>query len=180
MTGMVLVVALFLAVNPVQDPPRRLRAAPGGEPGGEAFKVVEAYVLSNLQEGLGLSDDQFVKLLPLVKRMQTDRRDFAQRRMRILLEMRKQFGSGTATEARVVDLLKELKALETDEPGVLRKDMDAIDAALSPIQQAKYRVFEVEVERRIREAMRQMGGPRPEPRGRRQDQPHLPPQQLPE
>jgi Xaa-Pro aminopeptidase len=147
-------------------------AGPG--PGNEAFKIVDAYVLSNLQESLDLSDEQFVKLLPLVKRLHNDRRDFAQRRIRSLMELRKLLASGAATEGRVAELLKELKAVENEEPPALRKAMDAIDATLNPLQQAKYRVLEADVERRIRELMRQMGGPGPAGRGRRPDNPELP------
>lgn len=148
-------------------------AGPG--PGNEAFKIVDAYVLSNLQESLDLSDEQFVKLLPLVKRLHNGRRDFAQRRIRSLMELRKLLASGAATEGRVAELLKELKAVENEEPQALRKAMDAIDATLNPLQQAKYRVLEADVERRIRELMRQMGGPGPAGRGRRPDNPELPP-----
>ncbi len=144
-------------------------AGPG--PAHEAFKIVDAYVLSNLQESLGLSDEQFLKLLPLVKRLHNDRREFAQRRIRSLMELRKLLASGAATEGRVSELLKDLKAVENEEPPALRKDMDAIDATLNPLQQAKYRVLEADVERRIRELMRQMGGPG---RARRPDNPEPP------
>ena len=32
--------------------------------------MVDAYIVSNLQESVGLTDEQFVKVLPLVKRLQ--------------------------------------------------------------------------------------------------------------
>jgi hypothetical protein len=144
---------------------------PGGgreRPRDEAFKMIDAYIVSNLQESLDLTDDQFVKLLPLVKRLQSDRRDIAQRRQRALMELRRLLGSGGATEARVTELLRQIKTAEAEEPALLKKDRDAIDAVLSPIQQAKFRVLEVEVERKIRELMgqirsqrRNQGQPRP-------------------
>ena len=62
---------------------------------------VEAYIVSNLQESLGLSDEQFAKVLPLVKQLQTDRRELAQRRMQSLRELRRLLESGGATEAQV-------------------------------------------------------------------------------
>jgi Spy/CpxP family protein refolding chaperone len=142
---------------------------PQGRPGpragrGEAFKMVDAYVVSNLQESLGLTDEQFVKLLPLVRKLQTDRRDYYLTRGRALREMRRLLGSGSATEAQLLDLLKEVKALDVDGPARTKKNLDAIDAALSPIQQAKYRVLEVEVEQRMRELMgRARRGGRPQP-----------------
>jgi Spy/CpxP family protein refolding chaperone len=141
----------------------------------EAFKMIDAYVVSNLQESLELTDEQFVKLLPLVKRLQSDRRAVLLRRQQPLMELRRLLGSGAATEARVTELLRQVKAAEAEEPALLARDRDAVDAALTPVQQAKFRVFEAEVEHKIRELMTQIrtqrrgtgsrppGGRRPEP-----------------
>lgn len=122
-------------------------------PRAEAFKMVDAYIVSNLQESVGLTDDQFARLLPLVKRLQNDRRDLAQRRGRAIAEMRRALESGTATEARVLELLKDVKAVESTQHETIRRDMDAIDQVLTPVQQAKFRVLEGEVERKIRALM---------------------------
>jgi Spy/CpxP family protein refolding chaperone len=132
------------------------RAGERRAPRDEAFKMIDAYIVSNLQESLDLTDEQFVKLLPLVKRLQTDRRSALQRRQQPLMELRRLLASGGATEAKVTELLREVKAAEAEEPGLLRKDRDAIDAVLSPLQQAKFRVLEVEVEHKIRELMTQI------------------------
>lgn len=118
--------------------------------------MIDAYIVSNLQESLDLTDQQFVTLLPLVKRLQSDRRAFVQRRQHSLMELRRLLGSGGATEPRVAELLREIKAVEVEEPSVLRNDRDAIDAALSPVQQAKFRVLELEVERKIRGLLNQI------------------------
>lgn len=142
--------------------------APARRPREEAYKMVEAYLVSNLQESLGLTDDQFAKILPHVKRLQKDRRDFAQRRGRALSEARRILESGGATEARVTDLMKEVRAAETEQAETIRKDMDAIDAALTPVQQAKYRLLEGEVERKIRALMNDLRQPNRNPgRGQR-------------
>jgi Spy/CpxP family protein refolding chaperone len=142
---MVLLGAATAQAQQGQNAPRRPRE--------EAFKMVEAYVVSNLQESLGLTDDQFAKLLPHVKRLQKDRRELAQRRGQAMGEMRRALGSGTATEARVGELLKQVKAVEAEQPEIVRKDMEAIDAVLTPVQQAKFRLLEGEVERKIRALM---------------------------
>jgi hypothetical protein len=145
-------------------------APPAGgpfRPREEAFRMIDAYFVSNLQESLGLTDEQFVRLLPMVKRLQNDRRQLAQRRQRALQEMRKLLESGTATEGRLEELLRELKAVEGEQPAVVRRDLEAIDAVLTPVQQAKYRILELEVERKIRDVMTQMRGQaRPPGRGR--------------
>ena len=119
----------------------------------EAFKLVDAYVVSNLQESLGLTDEQYAKAIPLVKRLQSERREYYLERTRSLREMRRLLQRGGATEGQVLDLLKQLKALDVDGPARTRKSLEALDAMLSPVQQAKYRVLELEVEQRMRELM---------------------------
>jgi hypothetical protein len=131
--------------------------------------MIDAYVVSNLQESLSLSDEQFVRVLPLVKRLQRDRRTYAQRRRDALVEMARRLASGTATEGQVVELLGRVKAAESEEMEALRRDVEAIDAALTPLQQAKFRVLEIEVERRIREIMARIRAERRSGRSSRPD-----------
>jgi len=152
----VLVVACAAAVAAAPAFAQQRPGAGGGKPRDEAFRMIDAYIVSNLQESLLLTDDQFTKLLPLVKRLQRDRRELVQRRIQALMEMRRTMAQGVATEARIQELLRELKAVEAEEPATIRRDMDAIDALLSPLQQAKYRLLEVEVERKLRALMSQM------------------------
>jgi Spy/CpxP family protein refolding chaperone len=143
--------------------------APGAErpARAEAFKMVDAYVMSNLQESLGLTDDQFAKAIPLVKRLQTDRREYLLERTRKMREMRRLLRQGGASEAQVVELLREVKALDADGPAAARRNLEALDAVLTPVQQAKFRVLELEVEQRMRELVRR-AAPRAGARGPRE------------
>jgi len=143
-------------------------AAADRPPRDEAFKMVDAYVVSNLQESLGLDDAQFAKAIPLVKRLQGDRRAYFLERTRTVREMRRLLRQGGASETEVLERLKQLKALDTEGPAQTRKNLDALDALLTPLQQAKYRVLEMDVEQRMRELMNRVR-PRPAPRpGERQ------------
>jgi Spy/CpxP family protein refolding chaperone len=117
--------------------------------------MVDAYVISNLQESVGLSDEQFVKVLPLVKRFQADRREAAQGRRRALHEMRAMLQAGDASAASVAEKLREVKAFEGQEADQLRRNTEAIDAVLTPVQQAKFRVMQIEVEQKIREILQE-------------------------
>ena len=129
----------------------------------EAFRMVDAYLVSNLQESLGLTDEQFAKAIPLVKRLQSERRQYLLERTRTVREMRRLLQRGGATETQVLDLLKQVKALDAEGPLRTRRNLDALDAMLSPLQQAKYRVLELEVEQRMRELMNRVR-PRAQPR----------------
>lgn len=149
-----LVLALAAPALAQQAPEPR---GPGGPGRGrdEVFRLVDAYILSNLQERLALTDEGFVKLLPLVKRLQTDRRDALRRRMESLNELRKMFNTGAATEARVGELMKAVRQREADDSQQQRANLEAIDSQLSPVQQAKFRILELEVEQRLRRLLEQ-------------------------
>jgi hypothetical protein len=148
------------------------RAAPragaqgAGRPREEAFKMIDAYVVSNLQDSLGLTDEQFGKVVPLVRRLQKDRRELAQRRFAALQEMRRLLGSGNTTEAKVVEALRAVKAAEAEERAGVQQAWEALEAGLTPLQQAKYRLLEIEVDRKIRDLMTSLRGQRPAARGR--------------
>jgi len=147
---------LALAALPQGAPGPR---AQQGRAGDEVAKMVDAYIVSNLQESLGLTDEEFVKLLPLVKRLQSERRASMQGRRNAVRELRRLLESGTATEAQVAEHLREVKHEEIEGPEKVRKITEGIDAALTPLQQAKFRVLESDVERRIREIIGQARRP---------------------
>ncbi len=130
----------------------------------EAFRMVDAYVIANIQDSLDLDDDQYTRVIPLVNKLQKTRREHLRERGRVLREMRRLLSSGTATEADVEEALKVFNALETEGPEQIRAQLSALDAVLTPLQQAKYRVFELEVEQRMRELMRR-GRQEPPPEG---------------
>jgi hypothetical protein len=120
----------------------------------EAFRMVDAYVIANIQESLGLDDDQYARIVPLVNKLQKARRGYHRERGRILRQMRQLLKSGAATETQLQDAVASFKTLEVEGPARIRERTDELDAILSPVQQAKYRVFEMDVERRMRNLMR--------------------------
>ena len=134
------------------------------------LEMVDAYFVKNLKERLDLTDEQLGRVVPHVRKLQADRRELARRRFRAMFEMRRVLASGGATENEVVELLREVKAVEVEEAATLRRDREAIDGVLTPVQQAKFRLLEVEVERRVRRAMARQGRNRPgAPRDRDDD-----------
>jgi Spy/CpxP family protein refolding chaperone len=152
-TAVSAVVLFGLAVAAAAQPPGGARR--GGAARDEAFRMVDAYIVSNLQESLSLTDEQFVKVLPLVKRLLAERRELVEARRKALRELRQLLEAGGATEAKVADRLREIKELETDEREKGKRDLEALDAALSTLQQAKFRVMEIEIEQKIRELLNQ-------------------------
>jgi hypothetical protein len=138
-----------------------------GRPREEIFQMVDAYLANNLQETLGLSDDQFARALPLVRRVHAERRRFAERKIRAFHQMRRMDRAGSMSDARAAELLHELKAAEAEEAAAVRAGQDAVDAVLTPAQQVKYRILEAGIEHRLREAMARMRAQRGDAAGRR-------------
>ena len=60
-----------------------------------------------------------------------------------------------------------MKGFEVQEVDQLRHNLEAIDAVLTPVQQAKFRIMQIEVEQKIREILQEVRqrrrGERPEP-----------------
>ena len=154
--GVVLGLGLALPVAAAQDQSRG--GSRSHERRDEAFRMVDAYVLANIQDSLGLTDAQYEKVVPLVNKLQKARREHFGQRGKALRRLRRLLSSGTATEAEVAESLRAFKAVESEGPARVRAHMEALDAVLSPLQQAKYRVFEAEVEQRMRKLMRRGRG----------------------
>ena len=161
--GLALVWGMVATVVPAQEGSRSSR---DHERRDEAFRMVDAYVIANIQESLGLDEEQYARVIPLVTMLQKARREYFRERGQALRQMKQLLSSGAATESRLGEAVASQKALEVEGPARIRERMDELDAVLSPVQQAKYRVFEVEVERRLRDLMR---------RGRRERTQQSPP-----
>jgi hypothetical protein len=139
--------ALLLAALPVAG------LAQEAAPQEEAFRMVDAYIVSQMQESLGLDEAQFARMIPLVKSLQATRRELAQRRRETLRRLRRELARGRVAEASVAELVDSLRAQRMEESRALDAAYAAVDAELSPIQQGRFRIMEVEVERRIRELL---------------------------
>jgi Spy/CpxP family protein refolding chaperone len=152
----VLMLAVSASAAPQEGEPARRR--PPTHDRDEAVRMVDAYIAGKLKESLGLTDQQVEKVLPLVTQLHRERRESVHRRIQSLRELRRLLASGTATEAEVDRKLLELKRLENEEPLRLRRNREAVDAAFTPLQQAKFRVLEAEVEQKIRSLRRGRAG----------------------
>ncbi len=112
---------------------RRRRAGrprPAPRPRDEAFKMVDAYIVSNLQESLGSdATSSSSSCCRCVKRLQNDRRDAgpAPRGAR-WREMRRAARVGHRHRGARRRAVEEVKAVEAEERPRSGSDMDAIDA----------------------------------------------------
>jgi Spy/CpxP family protein refolding chaperone len=115
---------------------------------GEVQRMFDSYALLQAQEQLKISDEQFPQFLTRFKALQDIRRRALQDRTRLLQELRQLVNAQQPDETQMRDHVKALADVETRAADEVRKAQDAIDQVLDVRQQAKFRLFEENMERR--------------------------------
>src|ERR1041385_5839998 len=149
--------AAVSAQNQGRQRPFRPNAA--GEPGAaleggnvtpaEIQQMFDSYALLQAQEQLKITDEQFPKFLPRFKALQDVRRQGLMQRTRVINSMRQSLnGTQPADDAQLRDLMKRLEEIDARTESESKKASEAIDEVLDVRQQAKFRVFEENMERR--------------------------------
>jgi len=111
--------------------------------------LFDAYTLMQAQDALKLSDAQYGQFVTRMKALQDVRHRNQQGRMQILRELA-QLSSDTATlnEAGLRDQLKALRDHDMKTAADLQKAYAAVDEVLDARQQARFRLFEENMERK--------------------------------
>jgi hypothetical protein len=115
----------------------------------EIQRLFDAYALVQAQAQLKLSDDQYPPFLARYKALQDLRRRSQNERGRIIQDLRRlTMDEAKSDEAQLRDRIKALQELDVQAAADVRKAYDAVDQVLDLRQQAKFRVFEEQMERR--------------------------------
>jgi len=135
--------ATAYAQRGAQEPPAALGA-------GEVQKLLDGYALVQAQDFLGLNDAQFNAFLPKLRVLQEARRRNEQERVRLMTELRRMTNGrgGQASENDLRERLRLLRELETRAAGEIQRAVDGVDQTLDVRQQARFRLFEQEIEQR--------------------------------
>ena len=122
---------------------------------GDVEGMIDAYVISKLQDSLDLSDEQFAEMVVAQKHLQTIRHEYRRERSGLLREMRQVLRRDDVSDEELKSLLENLDkvALAFRKNEKLR--YGEIDDILNVRQRLRYRVLESELHRRLEEMMRQ-------------------------
>jgi len=120
---------------------------PVGSP-AEIQRMFDSYALIQAQDQLKISDDRFPQFLARFKALQDTRRRNMVERLRNIQELRRLSNDPQADEAQIRDRLKALDALDARSRIEAEKAYESINQVLDLRQQAKFRVFEENMERR--------------------------------
>lgn len=150
-----LVVASAMPLTAAQKP-----GLPGGSPVGPAtddlspaqlHQLFDAMLVMQAQNALDLTEQQFGQFLSRLRVLQATRRRNQQERGRIVGELQKMTNPRNPQvppESDVRVRLKDLQELEARTAAELRRAYIGIDEVLTPLQQARFRVLEEQIERR--------------------------------
>jgi Spy/CpxP family protein refolding chaperone len=120
---------------------------PAGTP-AEIQRMFDSYALIQAQDQLKISDEQFPQFLARFKALQDTRRRNLVERFRLVQELRRLANDAQADEAQIKDRLKALDDLDARTQADTVKAYEAVNQVLDVRQQAKFRVFEENMERR--------------------------------
>src|SRR5262249_36558217 len=149
---------------PTQAPPTQAPSAqapaPAGAPqppvlpadrpitAGEIQRWFEAFTALQAQERLQLSEAQYFKFMSRLQALQETRRNHQQAHQKILNDLRKLTNpeTGSNDEAAITERLKALKDEDAAAVVDVNKAYDGVDEKLDMRQQARFRIFEDQVE----------------------------------
>ena len=116
----------------------------------EVQRLFDGYALVQAQQFLQLNDDQYAKFLPRFMALQKARREAVQQRNRVLNEIRLMTrpDGGTGTDDQIKAAMKQLQDADERGDAETKKALDGVDQTLDVRQQARFRVFEENMERR--------------------------------
>lgn len=134
-------------------PPRGNRPPATGLSPVEVADMMDAWALMQAETQLRLRDEQFADFVSRLKALQQTRRRNLQRRNQLLREIGRlvlpqQQQGGEGDESLVRDKLKALREHDDRAAAELRKAYDHLDEMLDARQQARFRLFEENIERR--------------------------------
>ncbi len=136
------------------------RAAAQGRPGNpdglpeasvspaEIQRMFDSYALMQAEEQLKISDEQFPQFLGRFKALQDVRRKGLQEHARLVQELRVLVNQPQPDESQMKDRIKALQEVDARSAAEVKKAEEAVDQVLDVRQQAKFRVFEENMERR--------------------------------
>lgn len=147
--GALCVVPPVLAAQGRQGRGEAPAAAEAGVTPAEIQRMFDSYALMQAQDFLKISDDQFAQFLTRFKALQDARRKGLQDHARLVQELRQLINQpAPADEAQLRDHVKALDDADARAAADIKKAADAVDQVLDGRQQARFRVFEENMERR--------------------------------
>jgi hypothetical protein len=155
LTAALVCAALHLVV-PVSAEAQNRRTQPpaspeGGVSPGELQNLFDAYALMQAQETLQLNESQYPQFLTRLKALQAVRRRAQADHARIVQQLRRlvqRSGQGGQARDEIAEQIRALREADARAAADVAAASDSLDEILDPVQQAKLRIFDEQMERR--------------------------------
>lgn len=134
-----------------QGPRQPLRGLDKGDMSpAEIQKLFDAYLVMEAQQALELTDDQYAPFLTRLRGLQETRRRNQQERFRLMGELQRLSARRlkVVEDAALKERLAALQELEARTAAELRRAYTSVDEVLDLRQQARFRIFEEQIELR--------------------------------
>jgi hypothetical protein len=118
---------------------------------GEIQKLFDAYLVMEAQQALDLTDQQYPQFLTRIRTLQDTRRRNQQERNQLMGQLQRLTNPRQqirGDESQIKERLTALQELESRTAAELRRAYNAVDEVLDVRQQARFRIFEEQIERR--------------------------------
>jgi Spy/CpxP family protein refolding chaperone len=117
--------------------------------------IIEKIRIYRLTKELDLTTEQAVKFFPRLNELQKIDKDFRSQQMEILEELRT-LVRNNAEDREILQSLSRYESLFKDKVERQLSKMKEIRTLLTPVQQAKYLIFQDEFEREIRRMIKEV------------------------
>jgi hypothetical protein len=114
----------------------------------EIQRMFDAYALVQAQDQLQIGDDQYPRFLSRFKGLQDIRRKALQDHTRTINDLRRLLMEPSPDESQLKEKTQALDDADARAAADIRKAHDALDQVLDVRQQARFRIFEEQMERR--------------------------------
>jgi hypothetical protein len=151
MTAILTSVAASAQEPPPQQPPPQPPGVTDNMRPGEIQRLFDAYLMMEAQRFLDLSDQQYPQFVARLRTLQETRVRNTQARVQLMGDLQRLSNPrliAKPDEAQLKERLNALQELESRNAAEMRKAYNGLDEVLNLQQQARFRVFEEEIERR--------------------------------
>ena len=126
-------------------------------------QLLSSFYIGRIQNAVGLTDDQYLKILPVLRQYITERFQAASARNRAVVDLR-QAVQRKAADDELSRLIKAFDTADNETKEVSIRFHIQIDPLLTAMQQVKLRVFQINVENQLSNlVLRARGGTPPPP-----------------
>ncbi|MEO0190474.1 MAG: hypothetical protein ABIL70_07640 [candidate division WOR-3 bacterium] len=126
-------------------------------------EIIEKVRIYKLTEALDLTTEQATRFFPKLKEMRKSEQEFQKERIKLVKEL-KALIEANAQESEIIKILNRYSEIHKKRMIDHARELEGLKEVLTPLQQAKFLIFQEEFEREIRNLIREVRKRHPPPK----------------